>query len=86
MTFDDDFVQVPFLTGVRRISLRSLGLEWPPPERLEIHGFGFQRCSMSPITDVQRSQMSHVARGAAYESESHPPTDSVLGLSSTVTE
>lgn len=78
MTFDDDFVQVPFLTGIRNITLRSLGIEWPPPERLEIMGFGFQRISMSEISDQARTSMTNVSRGAAYNSEAHPPVDSIF--------
>lgn len=85
MTFDDDFAEVPFLTGVRRVTLRSLGIEWPPPERLEIMGFGFQRVSMSEISDEARASMSHVARGAAYESETHPPADSIFRNADSIT-
>ena len=78
MTFDDDFVQIDTLAGTRRYALKLLGLDWPPPERIEIMGFGFQRTSMSEISDDARSTMTHVMRGAAYESESNPPPDSIF--------
>ena len=82
MTFDDDFVQVDTLAGARRYTLKSLGLEWPPPERIEVMGFGFQRASMSEIPDEARAGITCVCRGAAYESESNPPPDSIFAAPS----
>lgn len=66
MTFDDDFLQIEFAIGPRRVLCRSAGVEWPPPERLNIMGFEFQRASYSQITDEQRAGIDHVCRGARY--------------------
>jgi hypothetical protein len=69
LTFDDDFVRIGMVTA----TLKSLGLTWPPPLFIEINNHGelpnllVKRVRCSEITDEQRSQMSHVARGAMYE-------------------
>lgn len=69
MTFDDDFV----LVGAIRATLKSLGLEWPPPPFMRINNhvdlpdFFVKRLRMSEITDEQRATMTHVCRGAEYE-------------------
>lgn len=68
MTFDDDFIRI----GMIRPTLKSLGLEWPPPPFIEINNHGelpnrfFKRVRYSEITDEQRADMTHVARGAEY--------------------
>lgn len=68
MTFDDDFI----LAGSIRTSLKSLGMEWPPPPFICVNNHGampdlyLRRVSMSEITDEQRAEMTHVARGAKY--------------------
>lgn len=66
MTFADDFVVLVFDHGIVRQPCKSLGLEWPPPERIEMFGFQFKRERYSHITDEQREQMTHVCRGAEY--------------------
>lgn len=69
MTFDDDFV----LVGGVRATLKSLGLEWPPPPfmRINMHGelddLFVKRLRMSEITDEQREKMTRVCRGAEYQ-------------------
>jgi hypothetical protein len=66
MTFDDDFVQLEFAGGNRRISCKSLGVEWPPPEKLDVLGFPFKRDSYSLIPDALRESCGAVVRGARY--------------------
>lgn len=69
MTFDDDFV----IVGGVRATLKSLGLEWPPPPFMQINMHGeapelfVKRLRCSEITDEQRAGMTHVCRGALYE-------------------
>lgn len=70
MTFDDDFCQINFDGGTKRIRCNTLGLDWPPPEILDIEGFEFTRVGMSGITDEQRQKMDHVCRGAEYSPRS----------------
>jgi hypothetical protein len=68
MTYDDDFVRLPTLVaGDTNIPLVRLGLEWPPPEEVNFYGLLYRRVSYSEITDEQRAEMTHVARGAQYE-------------------
>ena len=68
MTFDDDFVRI----GMVNATLKSLGLEWPPPPFIEINNHGelpnllVKRVRMSEITDEQRAKMTRVSRGAEY--------------------
>lgn len=68
MTFDDDFVKI----GMVRATLKSLDLEWPPPPFIEVNNHGelpnlfLKRVRFSEITDDDRSQMTHVCRGAEY--------------------
>ena len=82
MTFDDDFLQLSLLVRTFRVTLVKVGLNWPPPERILLNDYGIQaatetdppelvlrRVSMSQITDEQRQDMTHVARGALYEYE-----------------
>lgn len=66
MTFDDDFLQVQFDGGLRRAFLKKNGLEWPPPETIDLFGFRLERVRFSEITDEQRAGMTHVCRGAEY--------------------
>ena len=66
MTFDDDMAKLIFDGGEKWASLKSLGLEWPPPEEIVVLGFPLKRIRMSSITDEQRSDMTHVFRGAEY--------------------
>ena len=67
MTFDDDMLRLNFDGGSKMISLAKLGLEWPPPETIDVLGFTMHRISYSAITDEQREGMTHVFRGAEYE-------------------
>ena len=67
MTFDDDFVLIQMQGGPRRWRCEPLGLEWPPPELIDIEGFQFKRVRYSKITDEQRADMTSVCRGAEYE-------------------
>jgi hypothetical protein len=68
MTFDDDIIRIPIQILDRSITvtLKSLGLEWPPPEELSYFGLIYKREMYSEITDEQREKMTHVARGAEY--------------------
>lgn len=69
VTFDDDFIRIGMITP----TLKSLGLTWPPPQFIKINNHGelpnrlFKRVRCSDITDEQRAQMTHVARGAEYQ-------------------
>lgn len=68
MTFDDDFIVVEFDTGIkRRVTCKSAGIEWPPPERFDFQGGTLERVSFSKITDEDRAEMTHVCRGALYK-------------------
>ncbi len=71
MTFDDDYLCIE--TPVRRVnvSCQSLGIEWPPPERIEFNDAPYTRVSYSAITDEQRQGMTHVCRGALYQPVLH---------------
>lgn len=67
MTFDDDFLWVELAAGRHRhIACKAAGVSWPPPERVNLYGFWYQRERYSQITDEQREKMTHVARGARY--------------------
>lgn len=68
MTFDDDFLRIPVQIIDRNINitLKTLGLEWPPPEEISYSGLIYKRERYSEITDEQREGMTHVARGAEY--------------------
>ena len=67
MTFEDDFIQLEFLGGTKRIGCKANGIEWPPPEKLELAGYTWDRQSMSAITDEQREGLTMLMRGAAYQ-------------------
>lgn len=71
MTFDDDYIQLRLSTGPMRVTCKQLGIDWPPPEVIEITGGPystprFRRLRMSAITDEQRQGMTRVCRGAEY--------------------
>ena len=66
MTFDDDMLQLEFAHGMKRIFCKLNGIDWPPPEVIEIFGFRMRRKSMSIISDEDRADMTHVCRGAVY--------------------
>lgn len=68
MTFDDDFVRI----GMVNATLKSLGIDWPPPPFIEVNNHGelpnlfLKQVSCSEITDEDRAKMTHVCRGAEY--------------------
>jgi hypothetical protein len=57
---------IHFTGGSRRITCKSLGIDWPPPDILEVEGFSFTLKRRSQLTDTQRKDMTHVLRGAEY--------------------
>jgi hypothetical protein len=67
MTFDDDSLFLETPAGRRIIRCKSIGLDWPPPERIHINEVAYDMVSLSSITDEQRESMTHVLRGALYE-------------------
>ena len=73
MTFDDDYMQLVFDGGVKRMSCKAAGIDWPPPDRIEIEGFAMVLRRRSQITDEQRSELTHVCRGAEYVAEGPKP-------------
>lgn len=66
MTFADDHLHLDTPSGVHLVPCQSLGLEWPPPERVNINGVTYERQTLSSITDEQREGMTNVCRGALY--------------------
>ena len=66
MTFDDDFLQLEFDGATKRITCRSVGIEWPPPKRINVMGFEMVRESYSQIADEDRRQMTMFMGGARY--------------------
>ncbi len=80
-TFDDDMIRLNLTVGVKNIPCKTLGFEWPPPERIYLGPEGvcreatdkdhptfvLHRMGMSQITDSERAEMTHVIRGAEYE-------------------
>lgn len=73
MTFDDDFLIFQLPSGAKRMLVKELGLQWPPPMTLRLKGFeppfadiDFRLLRRSTITDAERANMTHVCRGAEY--------------------
>lgn len=71
MTFDDDYVQLNTPNGPMRATCKSLGIDWPPPEFVDLSGGPFstpryRRVRYSAITDEQRKGLTRVCRGAQY--------------------
>ena len=66
MTFDNDMIMVRFPDGEKSFYCLVNGIEWPPPEHMNINGFNMKRESISGITDEQRQGMSNVLRGAVF--------------------
>lgn len=74
MTFDDDFLIFVLPAGdQKRLLCTELGIHWPPPATIRIRGFeppyrdiDFKLLRRSTITDDERSNMTHVCRGAQY--------------------
>lgn len=66
MTFDDDTLILMFDGGRKIAYVKKCGLQWPPPELIEIQGFKMRQTRRSEITDEQRAGMTHVCRCAEY--------------------
>ncbi len=66
MTYDDDFCRIQFISGTRDIPCKSLNLDWPPPEKIDIYGFRFVREQLSRMSDEDRASCPLVVRGALY--------------------
>ncbi|MCP1375358.1 hypothetical protein [Dyella lutea] len=66
MTFDDDFLQINFQGGTRRVLCKSIGVDWPPPEKLSFQGFALERVRFSQVSDDDRAGMEFLMRGAEY--------------------
>jgi len=66
MTFDDDYIRLVFDHGVKNVSCKAVGIEWPPPLTLDVGGFIMVRSRYSSLTDEQREGMTHICRGAEY--------------------
>lgn len=66
MTFDDDMLALEFDGGRKLVPLKKLGLEWPPPDKIEVAGFPMKQTRRSQLTDEQRQDMTHVCRCAEY--------------------
>lgn len=79
MTFDDDFIQLEFRGGTKRILCSAAGIQWPPPPELDVDGFRMRLESMSRITDEQRSGLTRLCRGAVYVVHENQPVESFQG-------
>lgn len=66
MTFDNDFLQLEFDGGTKRVTCKGAGVDWPPPERINVMGIPMRRKSFSQLTDEQRAGMDFLMRGARY--------------------
>lgn len=66
-TMENDFCLFLFEGGKRPFTCNSLGIEWPPPEELELFGFQFKQLRRSQLTDAQAKDCTFIARGAEYE-------------------
>lgn len=70
MTFDDDYIRLLLATGPLDVTCKALGIDWPPPEFIEVKGPlstpTFRRVRYSQISDEDRAEMTHVCRGAEY--------------------
>ena len=67
MTLDRDFCMFLFEGGSRPFLCNQLGVEWPPPEELELFGFKFKQIRRSQLTDEQAKDCDFIARGAEYK-------------------
>jgi hypothetical protein len=66
VTFDDDMAFLMFAGGRKIVSLKKLGLTWPPPAEFYFLGFKLKLTRHSELTDEQRESMTHVCRCAEY--------------------
>lgn len=84
---DTDFVRLNLSLGTHNLSLKKLGLNWPPPERLYLDAhdgvreavegddpeFVLERISMSELPyEAVADPKSCLARGAQY---AYPPKE-----------
>jgi len=65
-TRDDDFVRLEMQGKDMNIPCKKLGLDWPPPEEIDVYSFTFVKVRQSQFTDEQMETMTHVMRGALY--------------------
>lgn len=66
MVEDSDFMQFEVHGDVvARLLCCTHGVDWPPPEYLEIGDVTFKRISMSEVPDAD-AMLLNVARGARY--------------------
>jgi hypothetical protein len=66
-TFDDDMVRIEMQGGTKMFRCKDLGIDWPPPEELDIHGFVFVKVGQSQLTDKMMETITNVIRGAQYQ-------------------
>jgi hypothetical protein len=74
-TFNDDFIRLEFTVFkggelkhvMKHFLCKENNIDWPPPEKFVWNGIVFVREAMSTLTDEQRSDMTHVCRGALYK-------------------
>ena len=66
MTFDNDVIRLIFDGNSKLLMCKSIGLEWPPPERITFLTFEMKRIRMSTLTDEQRAECEFICRGAEY--------------------
>lgn len=48
------------------VTCTKLGVEWPPPEKINLNGTEYERVGMSQLTDEQAAASDNIARGAQY--------------------
>ncbi len=83
MTFDDDFVQI----GMVRATLKSLGMEWPPPPFINIDNHGelpdllVKRVRCSEITEALPLRERRVFVMATLQGKSFTDIAAALGIS-----
>lgn len=66
MTFDDDEIHLQFSQGTRVVKCLHMGLDWPPPKRISVFGFGMRLLRCSSMTDAQRASKPNMVRSAEY--------------------
>ena len=66
-TLDDDFIRIEMQGGTKNLRCKALGIDWPPPEEINVCGFIFVKVGQSKLTDKMMETMTHVCRGALYQ-------------------
>ncbi len=66
-TFNDDMIRVEMEGGTKMFRCKDLGIDWPPPEEIDIYGFTFVKVGQSQLTDKMMETITKVIRGAQYE-------------------